>query len=53
MMGDEERRVVYGRAMKIAREIIGKSESEIFLQMRGSVPVRFVRRGEGMFGGIF
>ncbi|KAE8444471.1 hypothetical protein EG329_000562 [Mollisiaceae sp. DMI_Dod_QoI] len=52
-MGKEEKRAVYEKAMKNARGLIGKSESEIFLQMRGNVPVRFVKRGEGMLEGVF
>lgn len=48
-MEKEEKKAVYEVAMQKARELIGKSESEIFLRMRENVPVRFVKRGEGMF----
>ncbi|KAF8850616.1 cytochrome P450 monooxygenase-like protein [Acephala macrosclerotiorum] len=48
------KRKVYGKAMGKARELIRKSESEIFLSMTGRyVPVRFFTRGEGKFEGVF
>ncbi|KUJ13200.1 cytochrome P450 monooxygenase-like protein [Mollisia scopiformis] len=52
-MGPKEKRTVYEKAMKKARETIAKSESEIFLKMRGTVPVRFVQRGGGLFDDVF
>ncbi|CZR52843.1 related to cytochrome P450 3A7 [Phialocephala subalpina] len=53
-MRKEERRNVYEKAMNKARELIGKSQSEIFLSMAGRhVPVRFFERGGGLFEGVF
>lgn len=53
-MGKDGKKKVYEKAMKKARELIGKSESEIFLSMAGrKVPLRFSVRGKGMFEGVF
>lgn len=52
-MGKEERRIVYEKAMQKARALVMASKSEIFLQMRGNYPVRFVKRGNEKFMGIF
>lgn len=48
-MSRDERRAVYQKAMDKARNLIAASQSEIFLQMKGNYPVRFVKRGEGKF----
>ncbi|KAE9375772.1 cytochrome P450 monooxygenase-like protein [Stipitochalara longipes BDJ] len=52
-MSRDSRRVVYQKAMTKARKLIAASQSEIFLQMRGNYPVRFVRRGEEKFMGCY
>lgn len=54
-MSREEKRGVYGMAMRRAEEVIGRSEQVITLQMRGGdrVPVVFRLRGEEMFLGLF
>lgn len=52
-MGREEKRKVYEKAMDKALGLISDSQSEIFLKMSGNYPVRFRRRGEEMFAGIF
>jgi cytochrome P450 len=52
-MNKEERRVVYQKGMSKARALIAASQSEIFLQMRGKYPVRFVKRGAEKFMGCF
>ncbi|KAH6721937.1 cytochrome P450 monooxygenase-like protein [Leptodontidium sp. MPI-SDFR-AT-0119] len=51
-MDEEEREMVYERARERARKMIFGSRSEIFLKMRGSVGVRFLRRGGERFRGI-
>jgi cytochrome P450 len=48
-----ERRVVYEKAMTKARKLIAASQSEIFLQVRGNYPVKFVRRGGERFKECF
>ncbi len=48
-MSKDQRRTVYQKAMNKARKLIAASQSEIFLQMRGNYPVRFVKRGEEKF----
>jgi hypothetical protein len=52
-MSKEERRVVYEKAMTKARRLIAASQSEIFLQVRGNYPVRFVKRGGERFQECF
>jgi len=52
-MSNDERKAVYQKAMTKARNLIAASQSEIFLQMRGNYPVRFVIRGEEKFMGCF
>jgi cytochrome P450 len=52
-MSKEERRAVYQKAMTKARKLIFASQSEIFLQMRGNYPVRFVKRGDEKFMGCY
>lgn len=48
-MNGDERRSIYQKAMTKARQLIFASQSEIFLQMRGKYPVKFVKRGEEKF----
>lgn len=52
-MSEDERRAVYQKAMGKARALIAASQSEIFLQVRGNYPVKFVKRGEEKFMGCF
>ncbi len=52
-MNGDERRAVYQKAMDKVRTLIAASQSEIFLQMRGNYPVRFLKRGEEKFMGCF
>ncbi len=52
-MSKDERRAVYKKGMNKARALIAASRSEIFLQMRGNYPVRFVKRGEEKFMGCY
>jgi cytochrome P450 len=52
-MGKEERRMIYEKAMIKARKLIAASQSEIFLQVRGNYPVRFVKRGGERFKSCF
>lgn len=52
-MSKDERRVVYQKGMNRARKLIAGSQSEIFLQMRGNHPVRFVKRGNERFMGCY
>jgi cytochrome P450 len=48
-MNKDQRREIYQKGMTKARKLIAASQSEIFLQMRGNYPVRFVKRGEEKF----
>jgi cytochrome P450 len=52
-MSEDERRAVYLKAMTKARALIAASQSEIFLQMKGNYPVRFVKRGKEKFMGCY
>jgi cytochrome P450 len=52
-MSKDERRAVYQKAQSKARALIAASQSEIFLQMRGNYPVKFVKRGEEKFMGCY
>ena len=52
-MSNEERLAVYQLARTKARDLISASRSEIFLQMKGNYPVRFVKRGEEKFMGCY
>jgi hypothetical protein len=52
-MGKEDRRVIYEKAMAKARKLIAASQSEIFLQVRGNYPVRFVKKGGERFKECF
>jgi cytochrome P450 len=52
-MTKAEKRKLYQLAMTKARNLIAASQSEIFLQMRGNYPVRFVKRGEEKFMGCY
>ncbi|KAK0100414.1 hypothetical protein ONS96_007691 [Cadophora gregata f. sp. sojae] len=54
-MGSENRRELYGKALKRAKEIIRRSEQTITLQMLpgDEVPVRFVERGKERFWGCY
>ncbi|CAG8983176.1 hypothetical protein HYALB_00004002 [Hymenoscyphus albidus] len=54
-MTEEERRVVYGKAQKKAKETLRGASPLITLKIQGPgyVPVRLVRRGEERFGGLF
>ncbi|KAG4441548.1 hypothetical protein IFR05_002933 [Cadophora sp. M221] len=51
-MDEEERERVYEKAKDGARRMVFGSRSEIFLKMRGSVGVRFLRRGGERFRGF-
>jgi hypothetical protein len=52
-MNKDQRREIYQKGMTKARKLIAASQSEIFLQMRGNYPVRFVKRGEEKFMGCY
>lgn len=52
-MGLAERREVYERAKDKARRAIGESETVVTMQMRSTVPVRFVKRGGERFRGCY
>ncbi|PVH82251.1 cytochrome P450 [Cadophora sp. DSE1049] len=54
-MGREERRELYGKALKRAQKVIRRSEQTITLQMLpgDEVPVRFVERGKERFWGFY
>ena len=52
-MSSSEKREVYGKAQKRARELIRGSIPLITLTMVGeTVPIRMVRRGRERFGGL-